>query len=50
MIVRVNRCELNSKRLCAKPIAEEYNLSHALRELDLSKTGLGGEAENVVVC
>ena len=33
-----------------KPIAEEYNLSHALREPDLSKSGLGGKAENVVVC
>ena len=29
---------------------EEYNLSHALREPDLSKSGLGREAENVVVC
>ena len=50
MMVRLNRRELNSKHLCAKPIAEEYNLSHALHEPDLSKTSLGGEAENVVVC
>ena len=47
---RVKYC----KRLCAisaKPDhpGEEYNLSHALREPDLSKSDLGGEAENVVV-
>ena len=53
MMVRLNRRELNQLQafVCKlKPIAEEYNLSHALREPDLSKSGLGGKAENVVVC